>query len=685
MRRLRRCLALLSLLLATHGSRADPPPAGPHLSPEAIARSVLEDMDLSADPCGDFYRYACGAWLDRARMPADRTRWTRSFASLTEANRSFLRRAVEEAAADPGDDPDRRKVGDFYAACMDEGGIEAAGTAPLLPWLERIATVEDAATLLAVAGELYRVGASPLFGFYAAPDPEEPSLTIAHLSQGGLGMPERDYYVSPEPRQRELLASYERHVARVLELVGRARREARKEARGVVALEAALAHASRTAVELRRPEELVHRLDRSGLSALTPRLAWERFFAGAGAPELSRVNVATPRFFTALERLAATTRPATLRAYLTWHLLNWSSPSLPERFVAAKFDFYGRTLSGQQEIEPRWKRCVALTAGALSEAVGKLYVAERFAGDSRERALALIGDVRRAFAQSLPGLAWMDEETRRRAGGKQEALAEVIGYPERWRDYSALAVSRQSHFANLAAAGAFEVARQLAKVGKPVDRREWSVPPQLVNAGYNPALNRITFPAGILQPPFFHRDFPAAMNYGAIGTVMGHEVTHGFDDEGRKYDREGRLVEWWAPEVAARFEQRAACLERQFSRYEVEPGLTVDGALTLGENIADAGGLKQAWRAYELWQARQGGPGPGLGPLADDQLFFVAHAQVWCELVTPEAARLAQKTDVHAPGRYRVIGPIVNHPAFAAAFACAAGTPMNPEEKCEVW
>jgi endothelin-converting enzyme/putative endopeptidase len=333
---------------------------------------------------------------------------------------------------------------------------------------------------------------------------------------------------------------------------------------------------------------------------------------------------------------------------------------------------------------PRWKRCLNATEAALPYAVGRLYVEARFSPESKRAALEMIHDVGAAFAETLPQLAWMDPATRDRARGKYERITERIGYPDRWRDISGLRVGRESHFENARAAAAFETARLLAKVGKPDDPAEWTMPPQLVNAGYNPLRNAITFPAAILQPPFFDPAAPAALSYGAIGTVMGHEITHGFDDEGRKFDADGRLREWWEPEVAARFEERAACLREQYSELQIEPGLAVDGALTLGENIADNGGLRQSWRAYQRWETRHG-PGPGLGPLTDEQLFFVGHAQVWCELSTPESSRLLQRIDVHAPGFARTVGPIRNHPGFARAFACEPATPMNPADKCEVW
>ena len=405
----------------------------------------------------------------------------------------------------------------------------------------------------------------------------------------------------------------------------------------------------------------------------------------SGAASLKEINVTTPEFFTALQREMLAAKPEVLQAYLRWSLVNTTAGLLPAAFVKADFDFFQATFSGQKEIRPRWKRCVDATENALGEALGRLYVDQYFTGQSREIAITMMKDIQDAFVADLPSLKWMDEATRQRAREKKNALQNKIGYPKSFRDYSALQIGRDSYFANTIAATEFEVNRQLAKVGKPVDRAEWGMTPQTVNAGYNPLTNMITFPAGILQPPFFHRDFPTAMNYGAVGTVMGHELTHGFDDEGRKFDPKGALREWWAPEVSTQFEAQAQCVRDQYDAYEVEPGVHVNGTLTAGENIGDVGGLKQAWAAYKAWEKRNGGPGPSLAGFTPDQLFFLGHAQGWCTVTTPEDARRRVTTDVHSPSEFRVIGPIVDHPNFAETFQCKAGTRMNPVKKCEVW
>lgn len=653
--------------------------------PDSVVAEVLATMDRAADPCQDFYRYACGGWLDSTKIPADQTRWARSFSVIRERNRDLVRQILEEAGAHPAGDPDRVRIGNFYASCMDEAAIEKAGTQPLEPYLHEISGVHDAATLLAASGHLQRIGARSLFAARATPDFKDPGLDVSFLSQGGLGMPDRDYYVSTDPKKQELMEAYGRHVARMLALLGEPAEAAGHDAAAVVAFETELAKVSRPRAEMRDPDKLYHRMDGAGLGKLTPGLPWPAYFQAIGYPGMNDLNVATPEFFTTLDSLVAKTPPETLRAYLRWHLVDDAADALPAAFVDANFDFFGRQLSGQQEIEPRWKRCVEATEDAMGEAVGKLYVDAAFPGSSKQMAAEMIHDIEGAFDQGLPTLAWMDDTTRGRAREKMKAIANKIGYPDNWRDYSSIVVARGNYFADVVSANQFEFDRQAKKVGNPVDRSEWGMTPQTVNAYYNPLFNEIAFPAGIMQPPFFNRDFPTAMNYGGIGAVVGHELTHGFDDEGRKFDPTGKLAEWWEPEVAKRFEERAACVRDDYSSFEVEPGTHVNGQLTLGENLADLGGVKETYRAYKSWEGRHGAPPPAVPGLTNDQLLFVAFGQVWCSLVTPEEERRRITTDPHSPPRFRVIGALSNNAAFAEAFHCAEGTPMHPKNACEVW
>jgi predicted metalloendopeptidase len=672
-------------------------PAAPALAADLtldeVAAQVLATMDRSADPCSDFYQYACGSWLKTEKRPADRARWSRSFSVIDERNRAIVREILEDAAKNPGDSPETRQVGAFYGSCMDEKAIERAGVTPLRTMFSRIDGVRDSESLLRAAGEMHLKGSGPLLGFGVYPDFKNPGTEIVFMAQGGLGLPDRDYYVSTDPEKKKLLAGYEKHVAEMLALAGSPKGQAARDARAIVAFETELAKVSRPAEAMRELDKMYNKLDLSGLLKLTPSLPWDDFYAAAGAPAQDpqgravdlQINVGTPEFFTRLEDLVKTTPYSTLRPYLRWHALNAAAPSLSKAFVDANFGFYGRQVEGQEQIEERWKRCVDATENALGFALGKVYVDREFAGASKATALEMIHDIEEAFEQSLPELSWMDDATRWRSLMKRNRLGNKIGFPDVWRDYSSMKLTPSGYFQNVQAAAEFEARRQAAKIGQPVDRGEWGLTPQTVNAYYNPLLNEIAFPAGILQPPFFHKDFPAAMNYGAIGMVVGHELSHGFDDTGRKFDPSGAMVEWWEPAVAEKFETQANCIRDQYSKFEVLPGLFINGKLTAGENIADNGGLKQAWGAYQLWQARNGGPGPTVPGLSPEQLFFIAHGQVWCTLATEESDRLRVTTDPHSAGRFRVNGPIQNHPAFGAAFGCKLGTPMNPAEKCTVW
>lgn len=677
-------LATYLLLALIAGSTA-----GADLTLDEVAAKVLADMDRSADPCQDFYQYACGTWLKTEKRPADRARWSRSFSVIDERNREIVRDILEDAArpsnGSPGDSLETQQVGAFYGSCMNEGAIERAGATPLGAVFREIEGVKDAEGLLRTAGGMHLRGSAPLLGFGVYPDFKNPGVDIVFMAQGGLGLPDRDYYTSDDPAKKKLLVEYEAHVAEMFRLVRTPRAQAAKLARAIVAFETELARVSRPAEAMRELDKMYNKLDLAGLKKLTPSLPWEAFYAAAGAPGEIPINVGTPEFFTRLEELVRTTPDETLRAYLRWNAITAAAPSLSKPFVDANFAFFGRKVQGQEEIEERWKRCVESTENALGFALGKVYVERQFPGESKAKALEMIHDIEEAFEASLPDLAWMDDATRWRSLMKRNTLGNKIGYPDVWRDYSAMQLQPASYFSNVLAAAEFEARRQARKIGQPVDKTEWGMFPQMVNAYYNPLYNEIAFPAGILQPPFFHKDFPAAMNYGGIGMVVGHELSHGFDDTGRKFDPSGAMVEWWEPAVAEKFEAQANCIRDQYSKYEPLPGIFLNGKLTAGENIADNGGLKQSWSAFQLWQERNGGPGPTVPGLSAEQLFFVAHGQVWCSLSSEESDRLRVTTDPHALPRYRVVGPIQNHPAFGEVFGCKPGTPMNPVDKCVVW
>ncbi|MEO8276880.1 MAG: M13 family metallopeptidase [Thermoanaerobaculia bacterium] len=665
---------------------APAPAANIRLTPQAIETSVLGAMDRTADPCQDFYRYACGSWIDEQKMPGDQVRWIRSFSVVGEANRAILNEILTTAAADPGGDADKGRIGDYFATCMDEAAIDAAALAPLKPLLAEAAAVRDPESLIAAAAHLQAQGIDALWTPVVSADPKDPGTYIFNLSQGGFGMPDRDYYVSSDPDKRALMSAYRDHVARMFRLLGVASdRDARETAGRVVEFETELARLSLPSEALRDPNAVYHRVERGALERRVSKIDWKLYFAELGYPDIARINLATPEFFTGLGKLVAATQPATLRQYLRWRVIDASASRLGKDVVQANFDFYQARMSGRKEMAPRWKRCVDATQGALGEAIGKVYVGERFSPESKEMALEMIHDIENALESRFPELEWMDDTTREAARTKVKALANKIGYPDHWLDYSKLKLGRTSYFENASAVTRFEFARQLSRVGGPVDKSEWWMNPQAVNAGYSPNANDITFPAGLLQPPFFHRDFPAAMNYGAVGVVMGHEITHGFDDEGRQFDPLGVLRAWWTPQATAAFEKRAQCVADQYSGYEAIPGVHVNGRLTLGENIGDVGGVRESFLAYKAWEKRSGKPGPGLGTLSGDQLFFVAHAQDWCGLVTPEEARRRVTVDVHSPAQARVVGPLVDSPDFARVFQCAEGTPMNPVKRCEIW
>jgi putative endopeptidase len=684
---MRRSLFALATLVALPTFAAPPAaPAAQTLTREQIRDSVVSTMDRSADPCEDFYRYSCGGWLDATKLPADQPRWARSFSTIAERNREIVRDLLESAAKEPGPaGGERQKIGDFYAGCMDEPALAAAGAKPLAPLLALADGVSDPASLLDASGRLSLDGVSTLFGAGAVADFKNPGMNLYFMIQGGLGLPDRDYYLSEDPKNREILAAYERHVARMLGMIGESAEQAAANAKSVVAFETELAKASRPRAELRDRDKLYNKLDRAGLDALTPALPWSEFFDAIGRPAIRSINVAVPEFFQAVERLAKATPATTLRAYLRWQVVNQMADFLAEPFAVADYEFYDKTISGQAEIQPRWKRCVQTTNEQLGEAVGKLYVERHFAGDSKAVALEMIGDIERAFEANLPNLTWMDDVTRERAKEKAHKVADKIGYPDVWRDYSKVTVRRGDYFGSVASAQRFEIERDLDKVEKPVDRTEWLINAHTVNAYYLSTQNEIAFPAGILQPPFFHKDHPAAMNYGAIGAVIGHELTHGFDDQGRKSDGDGVLQEWWQPEVSKKFEAVAQCVDDQFSSFEVEPGVKVNGKLTLGENIADLGGLKEAYDAYQAWEVRHGEPEPLVPGLTPEQLLFVSFGQVWCTVATPEYLRRQVTTDSHSPGMFRAIGAPRNSQAFREAFGCKEGDRMVAAPTCTVW
>jgi putative endopeptidase len=660
-----------SLLASCATLRRPAPPPDAAVDKTALDRSIA--------PCDDFYAFACGGWLATTAIPPDRPQWSRSFSEISERNQAILRAILEADAAGPGDD-EARKLGDFYATCMDEAKAETASMDALRAELAALDAVTDPTTLAAAIARLHLREVTALFVFRPQQDLRDATQEIGAADQGGLGLPERDYYTRQDPRSVDLRAKYREHVGRMLELAGERHRDATRDADTVMAIETALAEGALPVVERRDPYHVYHRIDRAGLEAAAPRFAWDAYFAGLGHPDVTAINVAVPEFFATLDRLVARTSLADLRAYLRWHVVDASARALGARFVDEDFRF-NALLTGTERLLPRWKRCVAATDQTIGEALAKGFVRRTFGDTDRARARTMIEAIERSFERDLGDLAWMDADTRARALEKAGQIANKIGYPDRWRDYSGLEVDRSSYLANLLRGAVFESRRQLDKIGRPVDRSEWLITPPTVNAYYNPSLNEIVFPAGILQPPFYAAAAPDAANYGAIGMVMGHELTHGFDDQGRKFDGHGNLHDWWTPGVAQAFTERAGCLVRQFDDYVATGEQHVNGKLTLGENIADLGGLKLAYAAYRRTRS---GARRGDGFTAD-QAFFLSFAQSWCTKRRPDLERLFANVDPHSPPRARVNGALANVDGFAAAFSCPAGAPMAPRSRCAVW
>jgi endothelin-converting enzyme/putative endopeptidase len=656
-----------------------PAPAVPGIDSAAV--------DPGVSPCADFFSYACGGWIAANPIPADRSRWG-TFDKLRETNLERLRDILEAQAAGKADPEDLfgRKAGDYYAACMDEGGIEKRGLADLRAEWRKVEGVKDARALAAAAGRLQAQGVGVLFGIRSTQDSKDSTKVIAGIGQSGLSLPDRDYYLKDDARSADIRKAFLAHLEKMLTLTGERPAQATKESKAIFALEKAMAESHWTRVERRDPVRTYNPHDLAALQKRTPRYPWKAYLGALGAPDVRSFDVQTPQALSRLDELLGKIPFATWRAYLRWHVLRdlASARAVPRAFVEESFAFTSRSFTGAKELEPRWKACVRATDGALGDAVGQAFARRYFGGDARDQALTLVRGIQAAQGRNLDSLAWMDDPTRAKAQDKLARVDNKIGYPSRWRDYASLEVTRGSYLRSALAAEAFESRRDLAKIGKPLDRTEWEMTTPTVNAYYSPPMNEMVFPAGILQNPFYTPGANDAVNYGAAGFVVGHELTHGFDDQGRKFDAQGNLVDWWSPAVGQDFEKRAACVDQQYAGYVAVGDVRVDGKLTLGENIADLGGLKLALAAYRA--SRKGKPPEAVvAGLSPDQQFFVAAAQVWCGHIRPEQARLLAQVDPHSPARWRVDGPLSNLPEFAAAFGCKAGDPMVRAERCEVW
>ncbi len=642
------------------------------------------DMNLSAKACQDYYQFANGGWLKKNPIPPEYPSWG-TFSELAERNRTAMRKILERLAkekAAPGSE--EQKIGDFYASCMDETAIEAAGAKPLAPELARIEKIQNLSDLRAELASLQTHGVGALFAFGSQQDRKNSNEVIAGAFQGGLGLPDRDYYTKTDNKSKELRAKYVEHVAKMFTLLGDEPDRAAAQAKAVLDIETKLAQASMTRVERRDPDQTYHRMAPAELKTLTPNFSWEAYFHDLGAPAMTAVNVSQPKFFEALDKDLTSVTLADWKTYLHWHLVRSAAPNLSSKFVDENFNFYQRTLEGTKEIQPRWKRCVQSADRNLGFALGKLYVAENFPPEAKARADQMVKNLIAALREDLATLPWMGPETRQAALAKLDAFTPKIGYPDKWRDYSSYKVDRGAHVVNVMNGALYEHRRDMDKIGKPVDRTEWGMTPPTVNAYYNPSRNEIVFPAGILEPPFFDAAADDAVNYGGIGAVIGHEMTHGFDDQGRKFDAQGNLKNWWTAEDLKNFEERANCVEKQFDAYVVEADLHQNGKLVLGESIADLGGLTIAYKAFGKSLAGKPRP-PEIDGFTPEQRLFLNWARVWAINARPEFERLQTNTNPHPLGRFRAIGAPSNLPEFAAAFGCKAGDPMVRSERCLIW
>jgi endothelin-converting enzyme/putative endopeptidase len=640
----------------------------------------LAALNRSVEPCTDFYQFACGGWLAANPIPADRPRWGR-FDELREKNLEVLRRVLEQAAG--GGDQSTKKIGDYYATCMDEATINRRGATPLDPDLKNIGSLQNGDRLPELLAELHKTGVNALFGFGSEADFKDASTVIAIAAQGGMGLPDRDYYFREDPRSVDIRKKYEAHVAKMLALAGTQAAQANTDAQTVMRIETALAKAALDIVARRNPANQYHKMTVAELQQLTPRFNWARYLRGIAAPSFSTINVTEPEFFRAVDQLLGSTPVEDLRTYLRWHLVHQSAVMLAAPFVDENFRFYNATLQGVEQQRPRWKRCVDYVDADLGEALGQGFVKEAFGPQAKADTLRMVHEIESELEKDITTLDWMTDATKKQAWAKLHAVMDKIGYPDKWRDYSALTIERGDALGNSQRANAFEFHRQLAKIGKPLDKTEWSMTPPTVNAYYNPLQNNINFPAGILQPPFYGASRDAAVNYGGAGAVIGHELTHGFDDQGRQFDAGGNLKDWWTEADSAAFDQRASCFVNQYAGYTAVDDVKLNGKLTLGENTADNGGLRLAFLAYVASQA--GRERQALDGFTPEQRVFLGWAQVWCENRRPEYERLQAQTNPHSPGRYRVNGVVSNMPEFQKAFSCNSDAPMAKGTQCRVW
>ncbi|HZQ96710.1 MAG TPA: M13 family metallopeptidase [Candidatus Sulfotelmatobacter sp.] len=679
-------MRVLRLVLAFHllGSVASFAQSAPSAKPGP--GFSIDNIDKSVDPCVDFYQYACGNWIKNSEIPADRPSW-QSFSELNESNLEVEKKILEKAAGGgPGRNAIDQKIGDLYGSCMDEKAVDAKGLSPLKPELERIAAVKDKAGLIDEIAHIHLIGPNPLFNFYSSSDLHNADQVIAYIDQGGLSLPDRDYYVKDDPDKVEMRKRLAEYVISLFTLAGQNPQQAANSSDTVLMIETLLAADSMDRTKRRDPKNRDHKMTREEAVALAPNFYLSRYFDDIGAPKFKELNVTNPDFFRQVNGVLAAMPLDALKTYVTWHVLRGASPWLSQPFVDANFKMR-QALTGQKQIQDRWKRCVNLVDESLGEALGQRYVEATFGSEGKQRMLKMVDALEKSLDEDIQSLDWMSPDTKKQAKVKLQAIRNKIGYPDVWRDYSSVVIKPDNLLGNIERAQEFESKRQIAKIDKPLDRNEWGMTPPEVNAYYSGSFNEIVFPAGILQPPFFDKNMDDAVNFGGIGLVIGHELTHGFDDQGRKFDPQGNLRDWWTEQDGKEFEKRVSCVADEYSNFVAVDNMKLNGRLTLGENTADNGGARVALAALEhmIAEDKTGKEGRKIDGYTPEQRFFLGFGRVWCEKQRPEYLRMQVSTNPHSPGKYRVNGVVQNMPEFQKAWGCKAGQPMVAENACHVW
>jgi predicted metalloendopeptidase len=652
--------------------------------PKQIPSFDTSALDRTADPCADFYQFSCGGWVKNNPIPADQAVWGR-FSELAEYNRQVLHQILENAAKATKRTANEQKIGDYYASCMDEDAINKKGIAVLKPEFDRINGLASKADLPAILAHLHLHQVDVFFNFSSGPDFKNAKEVIGQADQGGLSLPERDYYLKTDPKSVELRQAYQEHVTNMFKLLGDAPEKAAAEAQTVMKIETALAQGSMGVVERREPSNIYHKMSEQDWQALSPAFSFTKYLTDLGSPSFTSLNVAVPDFFKALDTELKDLSLDDIKTYLRWHIVHSQASMLPTDFVNENFNFFNKTLTGAKELRARWKRCVAATDQDLGEALGEAYVAKVFPPEAKARTLKMVKALEEALRQDITTLPWMTEETKKQALIKLEGIQNKIGYPSKWRDYSTLQIVRGDALGNSLRSNEFEAKRQLNKIGKPLDKQEWQMTPPTVNAYYDPTQNNINFPAGILQPPFYDFKADDGINFGGIGAVIGHELTHGFDDQGSQFDKDGNLRNWWTEADTKAFNQREQCIVDEYSSFIATDDVHLNGKLTLGENTADNGGLRIADMALQNTEKAEGKKPGKIDGFTQEQRLFLGWGQIWCENQTDQIARLRAQVDPHSPGKDRVNGVVRNMPEFQKAWGCKQGQPMVSENACRVW